>query len=106
MGNVKSPTFFTDNQVNSKLLQLGAKLRSNDGLAQDKSKQTAFFATLFRRQTLNWLARHPGKEALLPNYAKHKGEVNKAWDKPDTVKQSDMIRRITITQRKSVHNDA
>lgn len=76
---------------------------TNSELSQDKSKQAAFFASLFRGQVLTWLSKHPTKDDLLTNYPKLKEAARSAWDKTDDIKRADAARRITrIVQRKSV----
>lgn len=76
---------------------------TNDELAQDKRKQAAHFASLFRGPVLTWFAKNPHKESLLQNYVILKEAVKVQWDKSDAVKEADAARRIsTIYQRKAV----
>lgn len=76
---------------------------TNDELGQDKAKQAATFASLFRGPVLTWLGRHPNKDSLLRNYPQLCEEAQKAWDKSDTIKKADAARKLTsISQRKSV----
>src|SRR5436189_81167 len=57
---------------------------TNTELSQDKAKQAAFFASLFRGPVLTWLAHHPDKDDLLRNYTRLQSEAKEHYTKSET----------------------
>lgn len=100
----KAPLFFgKPGQFETVTTWCEIHFMTNDELSQNKQKQAAHFASLFRGQVLTWLARQDNKNTLLLSYPKLKEAVAKDWEKTEAVKQADAARRIsTIYQRKSV----
>lgn len=100
----KSPLFFgKPGQYDTVTTWCDITFLTNDELSQDKAKQAATFASLFRGPVLTWLGKHPEKDTLLRNYPRLCEEVKKVWDRSDTIKRADAARRLTtISQRKSV----
>nr|ALO50154.1 ORF1 [Penicillium waksmanii metavirus 1] len=74
----------------------------NDEMAQDKSKQAAYFAKTFRGPVLTWLAKQDDTETLLMNYTLLKERCKTTWTQSDQVKRANAARKIqTLVQKKN-----
>lgn len=74
----------------------------SDELAQDKRKQAAYFAQLFRGPTLTWLSKRADKDDLLSNYARLKEACAETWKQKEHLRKAEAARRINyVSQRKS-----
>ncbi|XRM46406.1 hypothetical protein ABZX51_009441 [Aspergillus tubingensis] len=102
----KAPLFFgKPGQFTEVTTWLEVTFLTNDELANDKRKQAATFATLFRGPVLKWFGNldQELKDDYLSAYPKLKEAVQQRYEKSDTVKQADAARRISnLYQRKNV----
>lgn len=104
----KAPLFFgKPGQFDQVTTWCEISFLTNDELSQDKGKQAATMASLFRGQPLTWLAGRKDKDNLLRNYTLLKDAMAEVWGKSEKVKQSDAARKLAyISQRKNVHGYA
>lgn len=104
----KAPLFFgKPGQFEQVTTWCEITFRTNTELSQDKAKQAAFFASLFRGPALTWFAGQPDQDDLLNFYPKLKVRTENHWTKSSTVKKADAARKLSyITQRRNVQGFA
>lgn len=100
----KAPLFFgKPGQFEQVTTWCEITFRTNTELSQDKAKQAAFFASLFRGPALTWFAGQTDQDDLLNYYPKLKVRTENHWTKSDTVKKADAARKLSfISQRRNV----